>query len=179
VNAPLGVLRDSELATLFVIATGATLVWFSLFPRLRPNIIALELAPTTTCVRKVVGAWTSRGLLGDAKRSVVIDLVWIPFYTAMLASAAVLAERAAAAAEISPPVVAMLVYVALTAGVLDYLENAGLWRLLTGHEAQPVPALTTLVSGLKWLAIFLVALEALATFAIHGVQELCAWIEAC
>lgn len=175
-NAPLGVLRDSELTTLFMIATGATLVWFSLFPRLEPNIIRLELAPTTTRVRKIVGAWTARGLLGDAKRSVVIDLAWIPLYTAMLASAAVLAERAAAAAEISP-LVALPVYVALAAGVLDYLENAGLWLLLTGHEAQPWPALTTLVSGLKWLAIVLVAAGAVAAFACHGAQELCAWIK--
>ena len=179
-EAPLGSLRDGEVTTIFVIALGATAVWFLLFPPLRPTIVSLELARTTARVRRILGAWESHAMSKAAKRSVLTDLAWIPLYTVALAGLAILASRAAVAAdagETLPSAFAVLAYVALAAGALDYLENAGLWRLLGGHVAQPVPALTSLVSFLKWAAIFVIVSAGGLMLLGHGVRELCGWLK--
>jgi hypothetical protein len=178
-NGPLSSLRDTEVAAIFVIAVGATVSWGTLFPPLRPIIVRLELAPTTIHVQEVIGAWESAGLVDDAKRSVLIDLVWIVCYTSMLATVGELAARAADAGEMASAirsVTAVLVYLAVAAGVLDYVENAGLWFLLAGNHAQPVPALTTVASGLKWLAVFVVAAVALPTLVFHCGSTLRDWV---
>lgn len=153
----------------------ATVGWATLFPVLDPSIVRLEFAPTTTSAQAVIIAWESHGQLGDAKRSVRIDLVWIVLYTPSLAAAAVLTARSAPARGAAPAVrsvLAALVYVAFAAGALDYVEDSGLWLMLDGHTAQPVPMLTTVVAATKWLGIGVVGGAALGCLAITGARRL-------
>lgn len=162
---PLDALRTAEVAILFAIFAGATLSWGALLPALKPSIVHLELARTTGGAQKVIAAWRAGKLLKAAKRSVLLDLVWIACYAPALATLGVLAGRAAD----SSTTAALLTYAALAAGALDYVENVGLWRLLAGHTAQPWPAATTLVSGSKWLLIVASLAGAAVLFVVNAI----------
>ena len=152
--------RGSELATLFAISAGAALTFMRLFPNLKTaaakkGIVSLQLAWSSARAKAVIESWRERHLDDSVKRSIYVDFLYIAGYSFAIAFLALLAGRAARAsglfsthtADLMGNIVAIGAWVA---GACDCLENGGLLLLLRSTD-QPVPALTSSVSTVKWL----------------------------
>jgi hypothetical protein len=154
-------LRSAELSTLFAITFGSSLVWSRLFPRLRTDvapggIVSLQLAWTSPRASSITRSWRERHLEGAARRSIYVDFPFIVLYSFAIAFLALLAGRAAdasslASSDTASSAAAAAAIAAWTAGLCDYLENGGLLLILRGTTGQPLPALTSTLSAVKWL----------------------------
>jgi hypothetical protein len=157
-------LRGSELAILFTICAGVALTCMRLFPDLktsvaRRGIVSLELAWKSSRAGSIISSWRQKHLEGAAKRSIYLDFVYIPFYSFSIAFLGLLAGRAAETglfsshnADLTADFVAIGAW---TAGFCDYLENGGLLLLLGRTTDQPIPAITSWVSAIKWALVLL------------------------
>jgi hypothetical protein len=174
-------LLGSELAILFTIAAGCALTSMRLFPSLKTNvasgIVSLQLAWTSERAAAIVGSWRERHLEGAAKRSLYVDyFLYIPCYTAAITFLALLTARAvkvsglswfsAHSADLTGDFTAAAAWIA---GTCDCLENVGLLRQLGGATDQPVPALTSTVSMIKWVLALAAALFSLTLLIASAV----------
>jgi hypothetical protein len=179
---PLSFIGDADLGAILAIAAGLALVCGAAFPALATpqaprGIVSLELAARSATVRAIVGAWTLRGRLRAARRSLWLDVVFIVLYVVALSALAVLAGRAVAASGLvsagaGETIAAVGAALAVAAGVLDLLEDAGLALELRGRDAQPLPLATAACAWTKWalLGVLLVgALDLLIAGAIAAV----------
>jgi hypothetical protein len=171
-------LRGSEVATLFAISAGAALTFMRLFPNLKTavakkGIVSLQLAWSSARANAVIGSWRERHLDGSVKRSIYVDVLYIAGYSFAIAFLALLAGRAARAsglfsahtADLTADFVAIGAWVA---GACDCLENGGLLLLLRSTD-QPVPALTSSVSTIKWLLAPTAALFSIGVLVASAV----------
>jgi hypothetical protein len=180
VDAFLDHLRGSELGILFAIGAGAALTSMRLFPNLktdvaRNGIVSLQLAWRSSRAAAVIGSWRERHLDGAVKRSIYVDFLYIASYTAAITFLALLTGRATKAsglfsdhtADLTADFTAIAAWIA---GTCDCLENFGLLGQLDGATWQPVPALTSTISAIKWLlapaaALFSLGLLVASAFA--------------
>jgi hypothetical protein len=178
---PLSFIPDANLGILFGMSAALAALCSALFPALRTpqspaGILSLQLAPSPSKVRAIVGAWDRDGQMSAAWRSLWLDLPFIALYVLALASLASLVGAATAAGGLLPAahgetVAAVGVLLSLVTGVLDLIENAGLVMALRGHSAQPVPLITAAAATAKMLlllALPLGALDLLIASAIGG-----------
>lgn len=159
---------DGDLGVLLAVVTGWMVFIFRLFPNLKTpavprGIFNLQFAFTTKHATAVVDDWRVRDHIKAARRSLLTDVAFVVTYVTALVIVAVLVNHAADAGHVGPGVV-----VALLAGVLDLIENAGLaWQLRDDdRQAQPVPLLTSLAATGKLL--LLLAFVALLFAAVLG-----------
>jgi hypothetical protein len=119
--------------------------------------VSLELAWTQRRAGEIIKSWRDRHLNQAATRSVRLDFLFIVLYAAALALLGTLAGRAAGgdlfSGEHGETLGGLLAIAAAAAGVCDYIENAGLLRMLSGHLRQPIPFATSAISSLKWLLV--------------------------
>lgn len=154
-------MNASELGILFAIALGAVVVIGRAFTRLKPGILALELAWDPEKARRIVDEWRRRGVAGAAKVDVWIDFAWIVAYTAALVLFALLARKVA---DDDDTAFVFLAAGAL-AGVLDFIENFGLLSILKARAKtkDKTVYLTSAVATGKW---FLVLVSIIGSAAI-------------
>jgi hypothetical protein len=184
VSDPFDALSSAEVATLLVIAAGATVSWWGLFAALKTpqtprGLLDLQLAMTRDRAQEIRDAWKAGRRLGAARNSVLLDLPFIAFYVCTLATAGVLGARAAHAEGVLDAAAAhsfatVLVCAALAAGALDCFENAGLQRMLD-EEKNDVGAVAAPVTGVAaWLKLALIIGCALTALLALGVSAV-AW----
>jgi hypothetical protein len=152
---------SADLAAILVIALGLIALGSRLFPDLETpeaprGIVSLELAWNQARARAIVSSWRRRDQLASARRSVYLDIPFIALYVVALMAFAVLLARAGAAAELwsdgaAKWIAAGLAGAAGAAGVLDLVEDLGLWLLLRRKFWLAAP--TSVVSLLKWLLL--------------------------
>jgi hypothetical protein len=152
-------LPASALVLAFVIALVATMVMYRVLeafsppnlPGAPPGILALEFAGTTATVSARIAAWTTidPNAIARATTQTRLDHLFIVAYVSACALGCALAARSL---EPDLPVAARigvaLAWVAVLAGVLDVIENAGLFEMLNRNFAQSVVART------YWCAVF-------------------------
>lgn len=134
-----------------------------------PGPLALELPRTRDHAVKIIDAWKGRNAVGAARRAIYADFAFLVAYGVATAAAGSLVGRALVAwADPSDRTSAfrLIVYAGLAAPVLDVIENVLMLAMLKGHTDQPVPAITTAVSGLKWLILVLAILAAVVLFVV-------------
>lgn len=169
---PLGFLRNTEVGTLLLIATGSAITLMRLFPQLKTNqapcgIISLQLAFTSKRAGSVIRSWRQHHLEGPARRSLLTDLLFIVCYAWMLGLLASFAGRAADASNLvgqqeARTLAAALAISGWTAAFLDTAENGGLWLQLSRTPNVVLTAATSTVSAAKWFLAFGSGLASLA-----------------
>ena len=123
------------------------------------GIVLLELAPDANSAGKVVKAISDARATEAAETSIRLDYFLIPSYVALLgflgATAARLAELLGFTRLI--PWLFLVVGLQLVAGVLDGVENVGLFSMLLGRDIPGlpggVPAWTFWASTVKWCLV--------------------------
>jgi hypothetical protein len=145
------------------------------------GILLLELAPDRSSAWRLVdtlrqqdrAAPTKPSLIEAAETSVRRDYFLIPSYVAFLGFLGMVAVRLA---ELRGPAgviryVSWAVFLQLVAGVLDGLENIGLFTMLEASGRQDIPLWTGWVSTVKWWLVtagLVVPLFALVRVAARG-----------
>lgn len=99
------------------------------------SIIAFELARTYEEARRMMELWRRHGLAGRAEGNILIDMLWVPCYVAALCCGCLLAGRAFARIPRAAPVTLVIVALQLIAGLLDWVENLALLRVIGALEA--------------------------------------------
>ncbi len=179
---PLTFLSDAELGVVLAVVAGWTLYVARWFPDLKSEtvpcgIFCLQLAFKRERVRAIVKRWTAAGCMPAARRSLLLDLVFIVLYTIALVALTVLAARAAGAGGLlataqAENLAAVGAGLAMAAGVLDVLENIGLALELSGRHRQPIPLATSLLSAAKWLLLASLVLGALGLLIAGAISGL-------
>ncbi len=129
------------------------------------TIVDFELAGSVERTQEILGAWRSEGVIGDAKAIQLFDLVYPLIYAAALAGGCIAAAGAwerAGRPRLAAAGIAMA-WVATAAAAFDYVENLGLAVSLWGDPASPWPQLAYAAAVLKFAAIALALVYALAT----------------
>ena len=119
---------------------------------------ALEWTSSKACAACIVDEWKSarcKDCIRTATRGIWVDtLLFVPFYSTLLALCCFwIGKHAAGNALLAPAV--LLGYASWLAGVLDWIENAGM--LLQLHGSQ-LALLTGTAANLKWLIVIVVSL---------------------
>jgi|GEM_PF-3000178 len=137
-------------------------------PDASKGIISLELAWSATKADKVVRSWNTDELKRTAFNQVALDFIFIAGYTSLLLAVAIASERAANAAGIAwlASVAHLAAFGGLAAGLLDCLENCGLFAMLAGHINDPIAFVTSVCAWTKFALIVLVSAVAVLTFVM-------------
>ena len=109
---------------------GATLALFLLLrvqgaalitPASPSGIVSLELATSAGQTRSIVEHWKEHGLISKARQNILIDFLFIPFYTILFYTLAgsISIRMKGAAANLG----VLLAFFSVIAGLLDVLEN--------------------------------------------------------
>jgi hypothetical protein len=118
------------------------------------TIIDFELAGSVDETEEILATWRAAGVIDEAKRIQLFDLVFPLIYCSALAGACVAA--AAAWSRAGRPSLARagiaMAWVAFAAAVFDYVENAGLAVSLWGDPASPWPQIAWVAAILKFTA---------------------------
>ena len=177
IDDPLDFVGAPELGVAFAIVFGAFLVFGRLIttvgpPPGDPKPLRLEMPLTKKKAGDLIETWKKRGQIDAMRKWVLADFPWLVAYSLSIAAAGSLAGRAAESAFHSGDartVGAVFVYAGWIAGALDVLENVCMLGMLGGHVSQPVPGLTTLFAGLKWLIAAIAAIGALGLLISSAV----------
>jgi hypothetical protein len=123
------------------------------------GIIRLEIAWSTRRAQAIIEAWRAEGVLDNVRPNIALDTrFFIPSYTLTLLTGCLWSAGALAGwgASLGAPLAA----VQLLAGVLDYIENAALLRVVDalGHQnaarnPAPWPAVAALCAWPKFAGV--------------------------
>ena len=137
------------------------------------TIIDFELAGSVERTQEILAVWRREGVVDDAKAIQLFDLVYPLIYGAALAGACVAA--AGAWTRVARPRLAAagiaLAWVATAAIAFDYVENVGLAVSLWGDPASPWPQVAAVAGALKFAAIALALVYALATLVTAPLRR--------
>jgi hypothetical protein len=119
------------------------------------SIVDFELAGSVHRAREIRATWSRQGVLDDAKRIQVFDVLYPLIYAAALAGGCLAAAGAWRRAGRRRPASAgvPMAWLATAAAAFDYVENVGLDVTLWGHAASPWPQLSYAAALLKFSAI--------------------------
>ena len=119
------------------------------------NAISLELAWSERRAQEIVGAWRREKLIEEARRHLRWDNVFIFLYSTLAALGGVMAARAFFPARAGAGFHAALLaaWLPWLAGLLDYVENWAICRMLDGFEGGALPRLATSCAAVKFALI--------------------------
>jgi hypothetical protein len=120
------------------------------------SIIDFELAGSVDRADEILATWESEGVVDDAKRIQIFDLVYPLIYAAALAGgcvAAAAAWRRAGRPRLAAAAVG-LAWLAFAAAGFDYVENLGLAISLWDEPASPWPQVAFVAAVLKFAGIY-------------------------
>jgi hypothetical protein len=116
------------------------------------TIVEFELAGSVTETKEILATWRAAGVVDDAKRIQLFDVIYPLIYCSALAGACVAA--AGAWRNVRRPSLAKvgiaMAWVAFAAAVFDYVENVGLAVSLWGHPHSPWPQVSWVAAVLKF-----------------------------
>ena len=144
------------------------------------GIVRLALIRDPGAAGAIVQAISDAGKTDAAKTSIRLDYFFIPAYVALLGSLGFIAARLAELLGFTRlvPWLCFVVGLQLGAGVLDGMENVGLFAMLVGRDMPGlpggVPAWTFWVATVKWYLVtvgFLVPVGALAVMLLLDRRE--------
>ena len=128
------------------------------------SIVDFELAGSVDRANEILGTWRAEGVIDDAKRIQIFDLIYPLIYAAALAGGCLAAAGAwggAGRVRLATAGIA-LAWVASAAAAFDYAENVGLDISLWDEPATPWPQIAFVAAVLKFAAIYLSLLYALS-----------------
>lgn len=120
------------------------------------SIVDFELAGSVDRADEILAKWRAEGVVDDAKRIQVFDLIYPVIYAAALAGGCLAAAGAwgrAGRTRLATAGIAMA-WVATAAAGFDYVENLGLGVSLWDEPATPWPQLAYVAAVLKFAAIY-------------------------
>ena len=120
------------------------------------SIVDFELAGSVDRADEILATWRREGVIDDAKRIQVFDLVYPLIYAAALAGGCVAAAgawRRAGRPRLATAAIG-LAWVAFAAAGFDYVENLGLMISLWDEPASPWPQVSLVAAVLKFAAIY-------------------------
>jgi hypothetical protein len=120
------------------------------------SIVDFELAGSVDRANEIIATWQDEGVVDDAKRIQVFDLIYPLIYAAALAGGCLAAGGAwgrAGRTQLAIAGIAMA-WVATAAAAFDYVENLGLGVSLWDEPVTPWPQLAYVAAVLKFAAIY-------------------------
>jgi hypothetical protein len=134
------------------------------------DIVALELAGNRDKVDHFLETWGPTGRAA-ARRSLLMDQVWLFTYAVPAAIACADGESVLCAANPWRRAAAPLAWAALAAGACDAVENTALLRVVGGSPSRTLPRLAQGAASTKF-ALLVVALPyAIAVSATATIQQ--------
>jgi hypothetical protein len=120
------------------------------------SIVDFELAGSVDRADEILAKWRAEGVVDDAKRIQVFDLIYPLIYAAALAGGCLAATGAWGRAGRKRLAIAgiAMAWVATAAAGFDYVENLGLGVSLWDEPATPWPQLAYVAAVLKFAAIY-------------------------
>jgi hypothetical protein len=123
------------------------------------NIVALQLAGDSVAARHIIGNWEEHGLLGEVRRHLRWDALFILVYSTLTALACVIAARAFTCPTTDARRFALFVaWLPWLAGLLDYFENYAIHRMLGGFEGETWPRVSAVCAALKFALLITLGL---------------------
>ena len=144
------------------------------------RIVLLSLTRDPGAAAAIVQTISDAGKADAAKTSIRLDYFFIPAYVALLGFLGAIAARLAELLGFTRliPWLFLVVGLQLVAGVLDGIENVGLFAMLVGRDIPGlpggVPAWTFWVATAKWYLVtlgFLVPVGSLAVMLLHDRRK--------
>src|SRR3954447_2127833 len=114
-----------------------------------PGQLCFELTFTRKRAEKIIDAWKRANALKAARNAIYADFPFLVAYGVMIATAGSAAGRGFD----EPSSGAAITWIGLLAPLFDAVENVGLLRMLKRGAGQPLPAITSTVSAVKWLLL--------------------------
>ena len=126
------------------------------------GILDFEFVRTTSRAHEILSGWGSTGR-SAARTSLWIDYGYLVAYALLisLGCSAVADRFGRAGRETWARRGIPLGWAALGAGLFDAIENAALLRILSGHTAQPYPAIASTAATFKFALVIAAILYAL------------------
>lgn len=137
------------------------------------RIVALERPADAAEARAVIAEWEAAGRLGAVRQSIRFDNVFVIVYSTLTALGCVLAARTFFRPGSAGYGVALLVaWLPWAAGVLDYVENYAMHRMLRGFTGEALPRLSWWCATAKFAIIFILVAWVLVGFAGRAYNAL-------
>jgi hypothetical protein len=128
------------------------------------SIVDFEVAGSVSKADEILATWRAEGVIDNAKRIQIFDLVYPLIYASAIAGGCVAAAGAWRRAR-RPSLGALgiaMAWVAFAAAAFDYIENAGLMVSLWDEPASPWPQISYVAAVLKFTASTAALLYALS-----------------
>jgi hypothetical protein len=136
------------------------------------RIVALERPADAKDARAVIAEWEAAGRLGEVRRSLRADNVFVIVYSTLTALACVIAARAFFNRGSTGYGVALLVaWLPWGAGVLDYVENYAMHRMLGGFTGETLPRLSWWCATVKFSVILTLGVWGLVGVVAGAAQD--------
>jgi hypothetical protein len=135
---------------------GKPLMDFSLSPF---GIVSLEMAKSEHSTKEIISGWKEMNLLGTAKRNVVWDFLFIPFYSMLFYTlcGSISVRLTGTVSKLG----ILLAFSSLVAGLLDLLENFCLLLSLHSYYSSTISIITFVFASLKFFLLTLAILYVL------------------
>ncbi|MDT5269836.1 MAG: hypothetical protein QOH49_2022 [Acidobacteriota bacterium] len=118
------------------------------------RIVALERPADADAARGLIAEWERAGKLGEIRRCIRGDNIFVIVYSTLTALGCVMAARAFFNPGSTGYGVALLVaWLPWVAGVLDYVENYAMYRMLGGFAGETLPSLSWWCATVKFAII--------------------------
>jgi hypothetical protein len=134
------------------------------------GIVSLELAKSEHHTREIISEWNKMGLLGTAKRNVILDFLFIPFYSLLFYTicGSISVRLTGTVSKLG----VLLAFFSLIAGLLDVFEDFFLLLSLQFHFSNVISMLTFVFASLKFFLLSVALLYALLFGAKLIVEKL-------
>lgn len=123
-----------------------------MFDQSPAGIVSLELAGTKERTAGIIDTWTTEGALGSARKNILIDFLFIPFYVLLFYTlcGSISVRHKGKVATLG----VLLAFFSLIAGLFDVFENL-LMLLSSFHVFHPWTAgATAFFAGAKFTLLF-------------------------
>jgi branched-subunit amino acid transport protein len=121
---------------------------------LKPRMLLLELAGTKSKADRIINKWREDGALDNALTLQKWDDYFLIFYSVALSLACIIVTDAMFSPASSGYAWGLMFsWAALVAGVLDFIENRAINRMLSGVVENPWPQLSFVCAALKFLIL--------------------------
>lgn len=123
------------------------------------GIVSLETAKTEHHTREIITEWNQLNLVDTAKRNVMLDFLFIPFYSLLFYTicGSISVRLTGTVSKLG----ILLAFSSLIAGLLDVLENFCMLLSLHSHYSNIISWLTFVFASLKFFLLSLALLYAL------------------
>ncbi len=115
------------------------------------GILELELAKKVSNTQEIVSVWKQMNLLGTARRNVMLDFLFIPFYSLLFYTlcGSISVRLSGGVSKLG----ILLAFSSLIAGLLDVLENFCMLLSLYSHYSDAISFLTFIFASLKFFLL--------------------------